>query len=517
MATDAHEMTPAHPAPAWTAPLLALGLALAALFVAFLPTFQSIVEIWNRSETFAHGFLIVPIVLFLIFLKRHELARLQPQPCFLAVVPIVLLSLAWVMGNLVDVVSVRQFAATLMIPAVVWLMLGTQVVRLLQFPLAYLLFAVPFGQFMVPPLMDFTADFTVAAVQLSGIPIYRDGLQFELPTGRWSVVAACSGVRYLIASVALGTLYAYLMYRSLWRRLAFVGVAIIVPIVANGLRAYMIVMIGHLSGMEHAVGVDHLLYGWVFFGVVIFLMFWIGTIWREDHPSDPRNQPEPVANATGGNTSGRIVTASTLAVVLAFAGPLYGGWMNQRDLGPVQGLDAGPVVPSGWQVVDSNQATVWEPGYQFARASRAGLVTRGADKPAIGLHINYYREQHNHGSMVGWANRLAGRDSNWSERRRGSVRVDGLAPADRILVNGPDQQIVAWRWYWVNGHLTTVPHEVKAREALHRLLGGRDDAALIVIHAVYRDDPAEVETEMRHYAEAALPTVLEHLTDVQRQ
>jgi exosortase len=69
-------------------------------------------------------------------------------------------------------------------------------------------------------------------------------------------VEACSGVRYLISSVTLGCLYAYLTYQSTKKRLLFIAVSIVVPIIANGLRAYMIVMIGHLSGMELATGGD---------------------------------------------------------------------------------------------------------------------------------------------------------------------------------------------------------------------------------------------------------------------
>ena len=104
------------------------------------------------------------------------------------------------------------------------------------------------------------------------------------------MVEACSGVRYLIASVMVGTLFAYLTYQSLARRIAFVAVSFLVPVLANWLRAYMIVMLGHLSGNKLAVGVDHLIYGWVFFGVVMLLMFWIGARWREDEPKLPCRQ-----------------------------------------------------------------------------------------------------------------------------------------------------------------------------------------------------------------------------------
>ena len=70
-----------------------------------------------------------------------------------------------------------------------------------------------------------------------------------------------------------------------------------VPVIANGLRAYMIVMIGHLSGMKLAVGVDHIIYGWLFFGLVMFLMFWIGNFWREDESPAPERIEVPAGSA----------------------------------------------------------------------------------------------------------------------------------------------------------------------------------------------------------------------------
>jgi exosortase A len=168
-----------------------------------------------------------------------------------------------------------------MIPLAVWAVLGTRVVRALAIPLGFLFFAVPFGEFLLPTLINWTADFTVAALRASGVPVYREGHFFTIPSGNWSVVEACSGLRYLIASFMVGCLYAYLSYRSIQRRVAFIAASIIVPIVANWMRAYIIVMLGHLSGNKIATGVDHLIYGWLFFRLVMMLLFWIGGRWRE--------------------------------------------------------------------------------------------------------------------------------------------------------------------------------------------------------------------------------------------
>ena len=126
-----------------------------------------------------------------------------------------MLGFSWLLATLASVLVFQQLFLITMIPAVVWTILGGQMVRALAFPLAYLLLAVPFGEALIPPLIDFTADFTVKALQLTGIPVYREGSFFTIPSGNWSVVEACSGLRYLIASFTLGTLYAYLTYRSL--------------------------------------------------------------------------------------------------------------------------------------------------------------------------------------------------------------------------------------------------------------------------------------------------------------
>ena len=103
----------------------------------------------------------------------------------------------------------------LSVPAV----LGIDVALTILFPLMFLFFGVPFGEFVVPTMMELTADFTVSALQFSAVPVFREGQHFIIPSGSWSVIDECSGVRYLMASFMVGTLFAYLNYRSLRRRL----------------------------------------------------------------------------------------------------------------------------------------------------------------------------------------------------------------------------------------------------------------------------------------------------------
>ncbi len=253
--------------------------------IAFYSTTVAMVHVWAVNETFTHGFFVLPLVTWLLWQKKSQLLLIKPDPEPRAFLLLVLLLAGWLVSAVVDVEIVQQFCMVTIILTTIWIIAGRQVLSYVFFPLLFLYFAVPFGQVFIHPLMELTADFTVALIKMAGVPVYRDGLSFNLPTGSWSVVEECSGVRYLIASFLLGSIYAYLNYSSLKKRALFILLSLIVPIIGNSLRAFGIVMIGHFSGMKLAVGVDHLLYGWVFFGVIIFLLFYAGSFWRDAEDS----------------------------------------------------------------------------------------------------------------------------------------------------------------------------------------------------------------------------------------
>jgi exosortase A len=258
----------------------------------FRATLFSIVAIWIRSETFAHGFLVFPIGLFLVWQQR-KLLQMQTLAIDWRAIPLLgLCGSGWLLSYLGQILVGEQLTVMTMLALLVWLAFGWPVFRSLLFPLGFMIcFAVPMGEALTEPLIQFTALATVKLLQLSGIPVYAEGASFSIPSGDWNVVEACSGLRYLIASLFLGVLYAHFSYISLQRKALFILLAGIMPILANSLRAYLIVMIGHFSDMRLAVGIDHLIYGWVFFGFVMFLLFTLGRLWQE--PDTIKNDRTP--------------------------------------------------------------------------------------------------------------------------------------------------------------------------------------------------------------------------------
>jgi len=259
----------------WLAWLIAAA-ALAAVFIALWSSFDSMIAIWLNDSTFAHGFLIPLLSAYALWLKRAELSSAPIRPSAIAVIVLMMTAFAWLIGQIAGVQVLHQFAAAAMIGITVWSVLGNSIAFAALFPLGYLLFMVPFGDFMVPRLMEFTADFTVLALRLTGIPVYREGFFLTTSNGSFEVAEACSGARYLLASLILGTYFAWLEYDSWRRRLFFMLAAFVVPILANGIRAYLVVTVAHFSDMRYGTGQDHIIFGRILFALFMLILFFIG-------------------------------------------------------------------------------------------------------------------------------------------------------------------------------------------------------------------------------------------------
>lgn len=481
-------------ATAWRMPTLMLCLIWLGLLLVYLDTAAGIVGIWARSDTFAHGFLVLPISAWLVWRGRDRLAVLQPRPAWPWMLPLLAAAALWLLGELVAVNALTQFALVAMLVLAVPLVLGWPAARAMLFPLLFLFFGVPVGEFMTDPMMLWTADFTVAALRLSGVPVYREGMSFMIPSGNWSVVEACSGVRYLIASLMVGTLFAYLNYRSLTRRLVFVGVSILVPIVANWLRAYMIVMLGHLSNNRIATGVDHLVYGWVFFGVVIMIMFMIGARWSE--PDRPREQPGgagPVLTVGASPAVWAIVAAAALGAMLLPGGAVR-AMQASISTAPVKLASEMPTA-AAWRRLD--QAPDWQP--RFEGASATSSVSYESSAGNVSVYLAYYRSQTSERKLVSSVNMLVGSmDPQWSvlsvSRREIGNGADAVSWRVTHLLGRSGslglsrRHRTAWQTYWVDDRLTSSDFLAKLLGALGLLAGRGDDGAALVLHTELAPD-----------------------------
>ena len=433
-------------------------------------TVTSIVSIWWRSETFAHGFLILPISLYMIWTRRDGLKHTKIESSRLALVILILCVVGWIFSYAGNVLAAEQLMFFAFIPVLVYLVYGFQLTKLIAFPLAYLIFAIPFGEELIPTLQDFTAAFTVKMLQLTGIPVFWEGRFMSIPTGNFEVAKACSGIRYLFASLALGTFYAYLTYRSYKKRLIFIIISLIMPIFANGLRAYGIVMLAYLSDNKLAHGVDHIIYGWLFFGLIMFLLFWAGNFWR-----DPQNDEIVEIETTGHsvNIKSSIIIA---AILVLAAGPLTTSWLNYKSVQEVTRDDLKlPAEVNGW--VKTNEfPSDWDP--VFKGADDRYLATYKKGDKSIYVVVYRYVRQTQEKELINYLNRIYDK-RNWKLVKEGKYTGVDM-PLIQELIRSNQRDLLAWRWYRIVNVNITNKYLAKVLEAYSKLFSNKHSYAFVI-------------------------------------
>jgi exosortase A len=488
----------------WSIAMSCVFLSLIILSFVFYQTITSIVYTWWRSGTFTHGFLVFPIAIYLIWNKRDELAVFTPNTEVRVLLLIGVLLLVWLSAHILNVMVVMQFIVVALIISIAWLLLGTRIVAILMFPLGFMFFAVPFGEFLVPTLQDITATFVVKALQLGGIPVYLEGRYFNIPSGSFEVAKGCSGVRYLIASICLGTLYAYLMLRTLKRRILFIAFCAILPIVANGIRAYGIVMIAHLSDYKLAVGVDHILYGWLFFGLVVFFAFWVGSLFRE---KDDEFKAKNMDDGTDKSTSNNYIPLTVALIVMMTSSSLLANWIYfvNENIPSIE-LQF-PQGQANWEgPFDVNSR--WKPTFHGVSYEKMVRYKTGANW--IDTYIGYYSNQRQGVELVSAQNELY--DKKWKRISDTSMSLTlengDVWKVNEVVISYGQHKRILWYWYDIGGHYTTSSIMAKLLELPAYFSKEKKRSAIFIASTNYINDAKDSRRDLREFLKGMLTPLL---------
>lgn len=431
-------------------------------------------RIWWTSTTFGHCLFIGPVVGWLVWQRRRELAAITPVGWAPGLAIVALGGLGWLVGDAAGVALARHLGLVTMLQGAVVTILGPQVARGLLFPLLYAYFLVPFGESLEGPLQQMTVAMTIPLLHLVGVPAQVDGVLITIPNGYFEVAEACSGAKFVIAMFAYGVLVTNVCYASWLRRAAFLAMALIVPVIANGLRAFGTIYAAHLTSVEAATGFDHIVYGWVFFGLVMAAVLGIGWRWFD---RDPDAAWIDVAKLPAAKRAIDPWLAAALVLTVAAAFPAWSGISAGRT-DPLPPRIALPEVP-GWHQVAASTRAPWSPYYPGADHF---LIGRYADTQGhqVDLAIAVYASQREGHEMVAFGIGPLREDDRW-------VRVTGMPPiargaAMRITAPGPVERIVV-SWYRIGDTLTASPVAVKLATLRARLLGGRQAAVAVHLSA----------------------------------
>lgn len=486
-----------------------LGLVWASVIFALREHVLLVVESWEKLPSHAHGYVVLAVVAYFSWKKRHILRRVSFAPSYVGMVFFLLSGAAAYVGELVSAAVVAQFAVVFMLIGSTWAVLGYQAFRNLLGPLSFLFFAIPFGHDILPTLMDWTANATVAGLRASGIPVLQQDRHFVIPSGSWSVIEACSGIRYLFTSFFVGSIFAYLTYQRWYKRLVFIAAMVLLSLFANWLRAYAIVLIAHLTDNQWGLGLSHLAFGWVIFGVVVITAFMIGDRWRD---------PPPVGDATPQvrqTALPRIMAAALLTSAIAFGwrlGPA--NMVNHVSIDPLplqldlsQSLGKLPTVQPGLAML--------EPSFIGATAIHQGDYLYAGEVARI--YLAYYRNQKQGQELVNVKSQIES-SKTWEWRGNRKLHaISSLLPSLKTeKYTHADTVALATTLYWVGGYITQSEVRSKFFQAFNLLRGQGDDGAAIVI-SVSAHTEEEASPALEALIRDLLPSLLSDLEQTMQQ
>lgn len=453
--------------------VLAVGLLV--LGFVFHTEISSAIAIWLASTAYNHCFLILPMAGFLAWQRRGRFQRVPLKPTVLALPAGLALGVIWFLADRLGIMEGRQLAAIGFVQLLFLSVFGFALYRTMAAPLLYLFFLVPFGGFLVPLLQSFTTHFVVHGLDLLGIPNYNVGNDIEIPEGVFRIAEACAGLRFLIAAIAFSVFYSCIIYRNAGRRVLFIAIAIFVPVIANGLRALGIVWLGHLLGSARAAATDHILYGYLFFSIVLFLLILLGLVFRQD-----RMLPVVAEQQASRRQPTGILLPATLMIVLAAVFPVLAGRIDSAAAATRVAL---PETIPGCAPGPSEFAP-------SELAASGGVLRRfSCSNGTIQLSLAAFPPRTDPRLMVDTERALSGRDT--PEAETGAIRVARPVPATWQLVFIQKPPGATASSIWIGGRPAPNDLRTRLRQALASLFGSQDPPLVVTLEVSGLPGPAQ--------------------------
>ncbi|MGB0748678.1 MAG: exosortase A [Magnetospiraceae bacterium] len=494
-------VTTSAPAPSpssmgWITANLLFAVALAAIGWLYWGALSSMAVIWWNTTSYQHCMLVVAVVAIMILLRRRVIAQANPRLNLFGALIVFAASIGWLLGWSAGANIVQHFAMVLLFQGLVLALYGWQVTRRMAFPMFYLYFAVPVGDVLIAPLQSITADIVVYALQVLGVPVFREGYLIQTPSADFHVAEACSGLKYLVSFVALSALLAGVFFRTTWKRLVVLVFGVIVPILANMVRATAVVLTVIYSDGEYGAGQDHIQAGRVLYAAILLGFIFICARFMEAKPLSADSVPAfaPPLPAT------RLRAAPLLILLLAFApAPIYAYHLEQSLASPTD-TDLKRVlgVPREWEVATDGASLVWP---EFVGATGVDFASYRQDGMQVDIAVALFDAYRPDVEIAGVGDSLFA-VRPWSVYQRGRRTVASRGKEFPVIyqhVGTRQQKRVSMHWYWLNDETYANPWQFKLARMIGILLGREGPGGLVVISSGYRLTPNQGVQTIRSF------------------
>ena len=463
----------------------AIVLGVLLLAASYWPVWLTLHRRWQQwSEFYSHGYPLLALAMYcLIDSRQHLLARsARPALLYAAGIAALFFEAIWLGAWLAQVEIVQQLLLLPLIFICAYLMLGWRASLLLGLPLALLLLGIPVWDYLIPLLQFMAMTATRLVFHLLSIPNRIDNNIIYLPGGIVEIAGGCSGLSFLLVSLALGLLYCRQNRLAVGSALAVIAVVALSGLSSNWLRVTSLALIGNYTAMRHPLMTNHFYYGWLIF----FCCFLLTLLLLQRLPLKVMGDlDETPAAPVSLRRIVCVVGLGMLAPVSAAIIALY----SSPPIQPRQQELVAMLAAQRWAL--SDESAQWHHGFTgFDRE----LHLRSADWPGVTLEIVRYAEQAAGKKLINSTNAVLA-DKRWSIEAQTVQRGD---QAIEMILRGRDRErLLVWYWYEVGDRLALRSIEAK-REQIVAALHGRRDGAWLALSLQCDTDCARERAVISH-------------------
>lgn len=490
---------------------------------------------WYADENYGHGFFVPLISLYLIWQQRHRLREKRLQGSWWGV-PVLLIGVGlYFIGELATLYVVVHLSLWVVLIGLTLAAIGGEGLRIITFPLFYLLAMIPLPDFLYQGLSGWlqlvSSALGVGCLQVIGVTAFREGNVIDLGPIQLQVVEACSGLRYLFPLAALALICAYLFREKLWKRVLLFLSSFPIAIFLNGFRIGMTGLLVDLYGTQTAEGFFHSFSGWLLFVsslLILFAEMWllarIGAGKRKAFREWFGAGPDPVEalrlSETGSlHTAFRPPPMYLFSVALLVPVLFVSMLINAREeiVPSRESFTEFPMQVAAW----SGKPLVMEEAYRDALRFDDYLLAdyQSPEQAPINLYVAYYGSQKKGQSAHSPRTCIPG--GGWEITSLRTIRIDGegaaIPPlwANRVLIQKGDQKQLVYYWFQQRGRILTNEYLVKFYLLWDAVTLNRTDGALVRLTAALSPGESEssVDDRLVDFARTLRPHLAGYIPD----
>ena len=455
-------------------PEIVLGLFLIVL-LSYGSTLVLLLGHWSGTDAagYNHGFLVLASSAYLLYQQKSNLSSLVPAPQNWALVPLLGLSLVWFFARAIDIQTIQYAVLPFLILCMAFINFGFRAMKLIFIPIIIILFALPIWELALPALQNLSTFITHENIKLTGRAVFVEGNFIHVSGGSFFIEESCSGLRFLLVSIILTLINSNLNNHNSKQTISLLAYAIVLALIANWVRVFIIIMIGDFTRMEHPLVHDHLNFGWVVYTFVTLMPYFL--VARKFSPNlYSKIEQTTEALPQRDNSLATIL----LTVIFALSGPILLTFYNNdtQNIGVEAGRninvefsDSSQNNPVEW--LESNSVSrfnqSWSPDFLGKFLHFKTSYSNNTDKE-VDVNLIYYPTQSQGSELINVLNTLSDEPS-WmvaddkDQTVSLNIQAGVLTAREVILISRTGQSRLMWYWYSVGGLVT-------ANEYLAKLL-----------------------------------------------